>query len=557
MTDLRRDDFRLFENGREVEITAFSNDPQPLSVAVMLDASATGGPSSRANLDQHASELRRSVLAFMGALGADDRASLGTFGAEIAVGGNWTNDLEEFERVLREEYWTGMGAGTPLWQAVSEAASSLAGQPGRPVVLLFTDGHDTGSFPGWRGSPSTVERQLLQQDAMVYLVRPAWWGEEGRLRPLPAATTALAEKTGGGYFEVPRGADLPSAFSRVAAELRHQYLLGFTPAAIDGKSHSIDVRVAREGVRVRARTRHWAGPRMPSPAAEHKATPPEKLSAQSDVGRHPQAAGGLLLVVLLDATWTVAHIMAPFVWDGSRSEFSGPIFTSGRRLPHRPEDLFGVGLRDGLLPSLQPGDRVRLGTISRQLRLSDWFPGDSTAFRAAARQVLSVPDDDRYGPSPIWDGVDDALTILEREPGDRAIVLVTDGMPTGNKVGLSSIRRRAADLGIPIFVLHQVQALQGRGFHWEDLTGNPWMLLSNPLGDSAAAMLRSLADSSGGAYFDERSTGRIASDAEGKFYPEPASGRPRGLVGQFQRIMREALKGRAVNGRRDDERFVR
>jgi len=74
----------------------------------------------------------------------------------------------------------------------------------------------------------------------------------------------IADETGGGYFELRRTADLAPTFTRVAQELRSQYLLGFAPAVLDGKLHKLDVRV-RTGLTVRARRSYLATPdRAPS-----------------------------------------------------------------------------------------------------------------------------------------------------------------------------------------------------------------------------------------------------------------------------------------------------
>ena len=54
----------------------------------------------------------------------------------------------------------------------------------------------------------------------------------------------IATATGGGYFELTSTNDLASTFARVAEELHHQYALGFTPAKLDGKMHTLEVRVS-------------------------------------------------------------------------------------------------------------------------------------------------------------------------------------------------------------------------------------------------------------------------------------------------------------------------
>ena len=68
----------------------------------------------------------------------------------------------------------------------------------------------------------------------------------------------ISEETGGGYFELSQTADLAPTFSRVATELRSQYLVAFTPLALDGKVHKLEVRVNRPGMTVRARKSYLA-----------------------------------------------------------------------------------------------------------------------------------------------------------------------------------------------------------------------------------------------------------------------------------------------------------
>ena len=68
----------------------------------------------------------------------------------------------------------------------------------------------------------------------------------------------IAASTGGGYLELTNTDDLASTFKRVAEELHHQYLLGFAPMALDGKTHRIDVRVRNPEMAVRARKTYVA-----------------------------------------------------------------------------------------------------------------------------------------------------------------------------------------------------------------------------------------------------------------------------------------------------------
>jgi VWFA-related protein len=92
--------------------------------------------------------------------------------------------------------------------------------------------------------------------------RGGYGGGYGGRRPTPEkpdeGLPKIAASTGGGYFELTSTADLTTTFARVAGELHHQYVLGFTPAALDGKMHKLEVRVKRPGMLARARKSYLA-----------------------------------------------------------------------------------------------------------------------------------------------------------------------------------------------------------------------------------------------------------------------------------------------------------
>jgi Ca-activated chloride channel family protein len=244
VTGLTKDAFEVFDGGKRTAITVFSSDPQPLSVAIMLDMSGSMSGTFDA--------LRRSVLAFVNALRPEDRARIGTFGTEIAIGANLTNDRAELLRVLKEEIWA--GGGSPGWQAISEAMASLAGESGRHVVLTLTDGEFTArGLAGWIGDRKIIEAQAARQDAAIYAI-----GFEGY--KLSRDIVAASDNTGGSHFEVPGNSNLAAMFAKVAEELRHQYLIGFSPAQSDGKPHTVEVKMTDGRLKVQARRSYVAGP---------------------------------------------------------------------------------------------------------------------------------------------------------------------------------------------------------------------------------------------------------------------------------------------------------
>jgi len=79
----------------------------------------------------------------------------------------------------------------------------------------------------------------------------------GSARPDPGLRS-VAEVGGGAYFELHRTDDLSATFARVADELHHQYLLAFPATSLDGRTHTLEVRVKKSDLKVRARRSYQA-----------------------------------------------------------------------------------------------------------------------------------------------------------------------------------------------------------------------------------------------------------------------------------------------------------
>lgn len=239
---LTRDDFEVVDDGRPVEITTFSSDPVPITVVLLLDMS---GSMAREFVN-----VRESTSYFFSTLRPGDRVRLGTFGYEVAISPVLSGDREVLERILEEEVWT--GGYTPLWAAIRDGMRSLADEPGRRVVVTLSDGEDLCRFPrGMCGSAGEVEDLAVDNGFMVYAIGM----EEGKLAE---KLVDLAEQSGGGHRILETNAALGTAFAEVAAELHHQYTLGFTPRTRDGRMHRLQVRVRRPDLTARARQNYRA-----------------------------------------------------------------------------------------------------------------------------------------------------------------------------------------------------------------------------------------------------------------------------------------------------------
>lgn len=246
---LVREDFTVFDEGREQPIAVFDNEVQPVTVVVMLDTSLSMAGSMDLLLNAAEQFLIRLLPA--------DRAVVGAFNDKI--------QFEEFEGVFSSERDAliaslrelDFGQPTRLYDALEASLGKLQGVEGRRVILVFSDGNDTYS----KTSLGRVLEKARADEVMVYAIglQSDYFDGRRRVRSRPdAGLRRLADETGGGYFELERKDALGPTFTRVAQELHSQYLIGFAPPSLDGKVHKIEVRVRGEGMQVRARRSYLA-----------------------------------------------------------------------------------------------------------------------------------------------------------------------------------------------------------------------------------------------------------------------------------------------------------
>jgi VWFA-related protein len=289
--DLGRDDFSVDDEGKRQVLTLFANDIQPITVVMLLDHSGSMVPNFA--LEERAAE------AFVREMGPKDKARIGSFSKSVQVDPpEFTSDRDALMKILQNNL---QGEGpTPLWNAVNTGIDDLLLEEGRRVVLVFTDGVDAPmNFSNHNKSLKDVMKRAAQENVMVYAI--GLEGENGMAAPfgrsgdaggrgLPSGGVGglggrgmggyshsglqlekpdeglpkIAAATGGGYFELTSRENLVFTFERVADELHHQYVLGFTPAALDGKLHSLTVRVLKPQLTVRARKTYLATRARPS-----------------------------------------------------------------------------------------------------------------------------------------------------------------------------------------------------------------------------------------------------------------------------------------------------
>ena len=246
VTDLTREDFEILDNGRPQELTIFDNDVRPFSVVVMLDTSIS--------MTHRLKDLYSGAEQFLLRLLPHDRAMVGAFNDKIEFASGFTSDRNSLIAALKDLDY---GNKTRLYDALYESLDQLQEAENRKVILLFTDGQDFGSR---QGSGRALER-ARNEEVMIYGIglETEFFNGQSTVRSKPdSILNRFALETGGGYFDLKKNADLNSSFSRIAQELRSQYLLGFAPAVLDGKIHKLEVRVKRPGLKTRSRRSYTA-----------------------------------------------------------------------------------------------------------------------------------------------------------------------------------------------------------------------------------------------------------------------------------------------------------
>jgi VWFA-related protein len=244
VSDLEEKDFQIYDNGKLQTITNFEKAIQPVTVMVTLDTSGS--------MTMSLGLLKDAAEAFVIRLLPDDRARLINFDDKITMSPRFTGSRDDLIRYIHEDIQ--YGNATRLWDAVETSMTALSPIKERKVILLFTDGDDTGSR---MASLDDVIKRAQSEEVMIYSV-----GLRshilGTVTNPDKGIKKLAEETGGGYFLLSDAADLNATFTRVADELHRQYVLGFTPQALDGKLHKLELKVAKADMVARARTSYMA-----------------------------------------------------------------------------------------------------------------------------------------------------------------------------------------------------------------------------------------------------------------------------------------------------------
>ena len=285
ISDLRREQFNVFENGVQQKIAYFEPTEKPFTVALLLDTSGS--------TFFHLWEIKEAAIAFAKQLRPQDRVLVVTFDRLVMLLTEATNDCNVVTQVIERNAMTGFS--TRLYDALDLVIKQRLNKiDGRKAIVLFSDGVDTASY---QATFQSTLYEIEELDALVYPIQydttdfvdaqtrtnttivtttihsrrfPARSSTQEIYGNPPASGPGtspgdykladqylhqLAEKSGGRLYQANDRTQLSDAFSKIAEELRHQYSLGYYPQTTlqPGERRQIKVHVDQPDIAVRAR----------------------------------------------------------------------------------------------------------------------------------------------------------------------------------------------------------------------------------------------------------------------------------------------------------------
>jgi Ca-activated chloride channel homolog len=248
ISNLKKDNFQLREDGKEQKISVFDRESAlPLSIVLAIDTSL----STRKDLPLELASARRFSHAILRPV---DALSIYEFSEVVNEVIGFTSDLKRIDRAIDRMR---LGAATALYDALYLGAQALDSRQGRKVMVVITDGGDTVSKVDYKEALRAAE----EAEALVYsvIVVPVE-ASAGRDTGGEHALIQISTDTGGKYYYASSLPQLDDAFKQISDELRTQYLLAYYPSQrySDSDFRGIQVNVVgADGASFRVR--HRAG----------------------------------------------------------------------------------------------------------------------------------------------------------------------------------------------------------------------------------------------------------------------------------------------------------
>ncbi len=287
VADLRRDEFRIFEDNVEQRIASFQADVIPLSMVLLIDNDLKS---------KDAKQVSDSLRAVVAGLSVNDEAFVCRFDQYFHEGKGFISDqdklLTELKRTRLDTEPSVSGSGAPFGNApsinghsatgdapnINAAMINIKGQPTkalddavyaaaqllkdrdperqrRKIIFLISDGVNGPKVNV--NNYDTVLKELLRYNIAVYGVGVGGAFFERKFERL----SKYAHDTGGDVYYGLKSRAMEELYARVTEEARNQYTLAYAPSGTDrgAEHHSIEVRVRRQGLTILAREGYYAG----------------------------------------------------------------------------------------------------------------------------------------------------------------------------------------------------------------------------------------------------------------------------------------------------------
>ena len=246
VTDLRRDDFLVYEDGVLQELSYFARQQLPIALALLVDTSAS--------MDEEMGTAQEAAIGFSQRLNPDDLAEIIDFDSRVDILQTFTNDIDQLERAIRQ---TSAGGSTSLYNALYISLKELKKAPlraedvRREAIVVLSDGEDTSSLVTFEEVLDLAKRS---ETAIYSIGLKADEGGSG-FREADFVLRQLAQETGGRAFFPDDAGDLAGIYEQISDELSNQYSLGYVSAnpLRNGRWHRIVVRVNRDDVFARTK----------------------------------------------------------------------------------------------------------------------------------------------------------------------------------------------------------------------------------------------------------------------------------------------------------------
>ena len=252
VTDLNEDEFEVYEDGAKQKLTFFSKTQQPISLALLLDTSAS--------MDERMGIAQEAAIGFARQMHKDDQAEVIDFDSQVRVLSPFTNDAVALEKAIRQ---TTPNGSTSLYNAIyislkelKKVKAAATNEIRRQAIVVLSDGDDTSSLIEFDEVLDLAKRS----ETAIYAIGLRQ-GEIGRreFKEAEFVLKQLAQETGGRAYFPTDARELAKIYQTIWDELASQYSLAYSSGnpKRDGAWRRIQVRLTRQNATARTKQGYY------------------------------------------------------------------------------------------------------------------------------------------------------------------------------------------------------------------------------------------------------------------------------------------------------------